>query len=94
MICPKCNGSDVKIIDSRPRAEFTRRRRVCGDCGNRFGTLEVPFMLETEDRVTRTANLFSEILNLQDRWRQIAREVVRGLLARQALDQIKGKDAA
>src|SRR5215831_3527752 len=42
MRCPKCNGQDDKVIDSRASREGAtiRRRRECIACGYRFTTYE------------------------------------------------------
>ncbi len=42
MICPFCNNSDTKVIDSRDTNEgkITRRRRECLKCHARFSTYE------------------------------------------------------
>ena len=40
MICPRCQFSDSKVIDSRAQAISIRRRRECLSCGNRFTTHE------------------------------------------------------
>jgi transcriptional repressor NrdR len=41
--CPKCDGSNVKVIDSRATdaGRQVRRRRHCHDCRLRFTTYEV-----------------------------------------------------
>lgn len=41
MLCPKCNSSQVFVIDSRPYGKITRRRKECQDCKMRFNTLEI-----------------------------------------------------
>ena len=42
MICPKCNSSQTRVIDSRDsqNGREIRRRRVCENCENRFTTFE------------------------------------------------------
>ena len=42
MRCPKCEGRDTRVIDSREvrNGDSIRRRRVCSDCGHRFTTYE------------------------------------------------------
>lgn len=42
MLCPSCNATDTKVIDSRPAENglSIRRRRQCDDCGHRFTTYE------------------------------------------------------
>lgn len=40
MICPFCEQSDTRVIDSRPDADGIRRRRECMACSQRFTTLE------------------------------------------------------
>ena len=41
MNCPKCNCDSLKITDSRPNTEATRRRRKCLNCGYAFSTFEI-----------------------------------------------------
>lgn len=42
MRCPRCSSADTRVIDSRVAAGGAERhrRRECGDCGERFSTLE------------------------------------------------------
>ena len=42
MRCPHCGAPDSQVKDSRPAEDGAaiRRRRVCGDCGQRFTTFE------------------------------------------------------
>jgi transcriptional repressor NrdR len=42
MVCPSCNASTDKVIDSRPSegGRVIRRRRQCLSCGKRFTTYE------------------------------------------------------
>ena len=53
MKCPYCGFEDLKVIDSRPAEDKTRRRRECTRCGERFTTyeaVEVPrLMVEKRD---------------------------------------------
>ncbi len=46
MRCPFCGFEDtkatpIKVIDSRPSEDKTRRRRECSQCGKRFTTYEI-----------------------------------------------------
>ena len=48
MKCPYCGFEDLKVIDSRPAEDKTRRRRECTRCGERFTTyeaVEVPLLM-------------------------------------------------
>lgn len=40
MLCPYCNNTDSRVIDSREAIEGVRRRRECLRCGLRFTTYE------------------------------------------------------
>lgn len=40
MICPYCSNDETKVTDKRDTGEFTRRRRECLKCRNRFTTHE------------------------------------------------------
>ncbi len=43
MDCPFCQTNDTKVTDSRfvPETNQIRRRRECGECGERFTTYEL-----------------------------------------------------
>lgn len=48
MKCPYCGFEDLKVIDSRPAEDKTRRRRECTRCGERFTTyeaVEIPLLM-------------------------------------------------
>ena len=40
MLCPYCEHSDTKVIDSRDSGDGIRRRRECLGCDRRFTTYE------------------------------------------------------
>ncbi|MBN8899023.1 MAG: transcriptional regulator NrdR, partial [Rhodospirillales bacterium] len=42
MRCPFCGSDDTQVKDSRPTEDngAIRRRRFCGNCGQRFTTIE------------------------------------------------------
>jgi len=42
MLCPSCNATDTRVIDSRPAEDgrSIRRRRECEVCAHRFTTYE------------------------------------------------------
>ena len=40
MLCPYCDNSDSRVIDSRDSGDGIRRRRECLGCGRRFTTYE------------------------------------------------------
>jgi transcriptional repressor NrdR len=42
MRCPKCQSTDLRVLDTRAGKEGSsiRRRRECGNCGHRFSTVE------------------------------------------------------
>ncbi len=40
MRCPYCHSDSSRVTDSRGTGNAVRRRRECGDCGERFTTLE------------------------------------------------------
>lgn len=45
MKCPYCNEDKTRVIDTSHDARgATRRRRVCGSCGQRFSTYERPIL--------------------------------------------------
>ena len=48
MKCPYCGYEELKVIDSRPVDDKTKRRRECVRCGERFNTfeaVEVPLLM-------------------------------------------------
>ena len=58
MLCPYCNATDTKVVDSRLCAEGTqvRRRRQCNQCAERFMTFEIvevvmPRIIKTGGRI-------------------------------------------
>jgi transcriptional repressor NrdR len=40
MLCPKCNGRETQVVDSREVLDGVRRRRECLTCKYRFTTYE------------------------------------------------------
>jgi len=40
VLCPFCSADSTQVIDTRPIPDGVRRRRECGDCGERFTTYE------------------------------------------------------
>lgn len=40
MLCPACQKSDTRVLDSRDENSFVRRRRECMRCSYRFTTFE------------------------------------------------------
>ena len=40
MKCPICSGTNLKVIDSRAKANGIQRRRECQECLTRFNTYE------------------------------------------------------
>ena len=45
--CPKCEGP-TRVLQSRESGRLTRRRRLCGLCGLRYTTMEVPVGYSTD----------------------------------------------
>lgn len=41
-ICPNCGSDNWLVIDTRPTENGRRRRKECGDCGERWTTYEIP----------------------------------------------------
>ena len=43
VVCPHCSHDESRVINSRPTGDlYTRRRRVCAQCGERYTTVEAP----------------------------------------------------
>ena len=40
VLCPYCAADSTQVIDTRPIPDGVRRRRECGECGERFTTYE------------------------------------------------------
>lgn len=49
MTCPVC-GAKTKILDSRKRIDYVRRRRECVECGYRFTTEETEVRTSHKNR--------------------------------------------
>jgi len=39
--CPACTAFELRVIESRRKARYTRRRKECGGCGHRLTTYEL-----------------------------------------------------
>lgn len=54
MNCPYCTNQDTKVIDSREikNGEYTKRRRECLKCFNRFSTIESVIKLDLQVKKT------------------------------------------
>ena len=57
MRCPFCRSEDTRVIDSREAdgGNAVRRRRECGECGERFSTVEtaslrIPSIVKSDGR--------------------------------------------
>lgn len=62
MICPNCNhkmgcNQTKNFSDPDKGFNYVERRRVCGECGTRFYTIEIP---TDEYRVTQTSRTDEE----------------------------------
>lgn len=60
MYCPEC-GNKMHVIDGRRRKKAYRRRRVCGECGKKMFTVELPedtllVLLDDQTNLTRIIN--------------------------------------
>lgn len=53
MICPICQSRNISIKDSRPTRLGRRRRYLCGNCGGRFTTMELPVWPPQEKTASR-----------------------------------------
>ncbi len=64
MLCPYCNNSELKVIDSRDSkdGESIKRRRECLICNKRFTTIEKVLKLDLE---VMKQNGEVEVFNLQ-----------------------------
>lgn len=65
MLCPRCNSTQVFVVDSRPHGDTTRRRRECRDCKVRFSTLEV-LELDYKDLKGKEAILARVLKNVSE----------------------------
>ena len=87
MRCPKCEGRENRVIDSREvrNGDAIRRRRVCADCGHRFTTYEE--IQRTRIQVTKrdgrreelNRNKLAKSLNIACRKRHISVEQIERL---------------
>lgn len=55
MICPWCQSDNLMCKDSRPTRLGRRRRYLCGNCGRRFSTLELPVWPPEQQNLGRSA---------------------------------------
>jgi len=96
MNCPKCHNMKARVIDSRYAEGTKRRRRKCEVCGHRWTTWELPFpdFEDQEQDFESPIALLADLGRLKSRWRNVAFEVIRGLLARQAMFEINKRDEA
>jgi transcriptional repressor NrdR len=46
MICPYCQDSETRVLDSRDSVDSVRRRRECMKCERRFTTYEKPEIID------------------------------------------------
>ena len=73
MLCPRCNSSMLKTVDSRPSKESTRRRRVCLKCGERFSTYEIS--AERFKELNHKEALLSDLLTFSHKTEEKLKEV-------------------
>ena len=52
MNCPKCQSSQLTVIDSRAYMQLVKRRRKCLNCGFRFNTLEIIEKRKSEEMIS------------------------------------------
>ena len=99
MNCPNCMNYKIRCLDSRPVDGTIRRRRACRVCDARWTTYEITHheatgFYEHNPPFEEPLKLMRLLADLTKESRKTAYRVIEALLARQALDQIKGKDAA
>ena len=59
MNCPNCQASNSKVIETRHSEDYTRRRRECLECSNRWTTCEID--LGTYDRLRWIEKRYCEL---------------------------------
>ena len=67
MKCPKCGCRKMQTIDSRLTPEnYTRRRKICPDCGERVTTYEIPEIIKSRFEMTERwkVNITDKIMKL------------------------------
>jgi len=90
MHCPFCSAPDTQVKDSRerPDGKSVKRRRVCGECGSRFNTIE---MLEAKEMIVvkrdgsrrpLDRNKISKSISVATRKRSILNEQIESLVDR------------
>ena len=61
-VCPHCGSTQTGVTDSRFYSQQRVRRRKCGECGHRWGTVEVDIELgRTIRRITRKLQAAGEL---------------------------------
>ena len=87
--CRKCDGIRSRVTDSRPYEGVTRRRRECKSCHARWTTYELTVPDFEHDEFRVPLDIMDELAGLDRDNRYIAREVIRGLVTRQAATKIR-----
>jgi transcriptional regulator NrdR family protein len=59
MQCPKCSGTEHRVLQTDPAEGRITRRRQCDDCGARFTTSEVP--IAVFERAREVEQLLAEL---------------------------------
>lgn len=67
-ICSKCNSKKISCVDTRRCKGYTRRRRMCLVCGNKFTTYEISeedfkHIQELKDETNKDKTLLFEELD-------------------------------
>lgn len=50
MNCPKCSGTDTKVVATRTKGDAITRQRRCEACGHQFRTAETRLSVKVSTR--------------------------------------------
>lgn len=64
MKCPSCQSTNYKVINSRQRSTYIKRRRECINCGKRWRTVEIH---ENELQVLHRVGKYPAIVTIADK---------------------------
>lgn len=84
MKCPKCNGHESKVYDSRPKGEAIFRRRECQRCQWRWETWESTNCIDLSDSSSDYYHVIEALKTLDKEERRIMLRLI-GMVKRNRL---------
>jgi transcription repressor NrdR-like protein len=74
--CPRCQGDENGVRDSRPSGNMIRRRRRCAKCDHRFSTFEAYVYDEVPLLAFRAMQLRSQMDGLRPEQREAVQLII------------------